>query len=266
MNTRMILSGLCILLYCMPAPSMIPAQTRDIVIPLNADISVARGAEISADRIFANNPGYGTLTLAHASGVCPGAVIVPVELLTLSAAMQDGMVLLSWITATETRNYGFDVQRKTEGGGWSTLGFVEGHGSTVRQHVYMFTDPLRNLATYCCRLRYRLKQIDLDGSIDYSPEVEVRLDQPMPVFSLRGFPSPCNELLTVHLGLSTTGPTSIRLHDVAGRAVMVIAQNAMLQAGNHSMPIRTEALPAGLYLLVAESRDGRRTEKVMIRH
>lgn len=266
MNARMIFSGLCVLLYCMSIPCMLSAQTRDIVIPLNAEISVARGAEICADRIFANNPGYGTLTLAHASGVCSGTAIVPVELLTLSAALQDGVVLLSWITATESHNYGFDVQRKTEGGEWSTQGFVEGHGSSVRQHAYMFTDALRNLSTYCCRLRYRLKQIDVDGGYEYSPEVEVRLDQPMPVFSLRGFPSPCNELLTVHLGLSTTGPTNIRLHDVAGRAVMVIAQDAMLQAGNHSLPIRTEALPAGLYLLVAESRDGRRTEKVMIRH
>jgi hypothetical protein len=266
MKTRGILSGLSVLLLTCLLPGSLFSQRGDIVISTGAVITVPLNAQICADRIFANNPGYGTLTLADASGICSGAVITPVELLMFSCAHRDGVVALSWITATETRCYGFEVQRKTDDSRWFALGFVAGHGTTTQQHDYGFTDPLGDLSAYCCLLDYRLKLIDLDGRFEYSPEVEVRLDAPLPGFSLRAHPSPCNELLTVQLGLAESGATSIFLHDIAGRTVVVIAQNTDLRAGNYSFPIRTSGLSPGLYLLTAETRDGRRMEKVMVRH
>ncbi len=254
------------LLLAILLPGILPAQRGDIVIPTSASIAVPLGAQICADRVFANNPGYGTLNLADPSGLCAGAVITPVELLIFSALMQDGVVVLSWTTATETRNYGFEVQRKTEYGGWAALGFVEGHGSTTQAHAYEFTDRLADLPRASSVLRYRLRQIDLDGRYEYSPEVELRLDAPLPRFALTGYPSPCDEAYTLRLTLAEPAVTNIRLHDITGRMVMVIAHDATLQAGSHSMRIGTAKLPSGLYLLVADGAEGRRTEKVVIRH
>lgn len=242
------------------------AQRGDIIVPTASQIIVPLGAQICADRIFANNPGYGTLTLADPSGLCTGAVITPVELLSFTATFQDGSVLLQWITETEIRNFGFEVQRETERGDWTVLGFVEGYASTNEPHSYEFTDALEVLPAFCSQLRYRLKQIDLDGQYEYSPEVEVALDQPLPRFALEGYPSPCDDQLTVRFVLSQEGAASIRLHDIVGRVMMVITQDAILPAGNHSMWVRTADLPSGLYLLVVESRGGRRSEKVLIRH
>ncbi|MFA6233053.1 MAG: T9SS type A sorting domain-containing protein [Bacteroidota bacterium] len=242
------------------------AQRGDIIIPTGASITVPLNAQICADRFFANNPGYGTLTLADPSGLCTGAVITPVELLTFTATFEDGSVLLQWITETEIRNFGFEVQRKTERGEWTVLGFVEGYASTNEPHSYEFTDALAALPDFCRLLRYRLKQIDLDGQYAYSPEVEVGLDQPLPRFALEGYPSPCDDQLTVRFALGQEGAASIRLHDIMGRVMMVIAQDAILPAGNQSMWVRTADIPSGLYLLVVESREGRRSEKVLIRH
>ena len=54
----------------------------------------------------------------------------PVELASLTATASEGIVELSWITATETNNQGFEVQRSA-GGEFETLAFVEGHGTTT---------------------------------------------------------------------------------------------------------------------------------------
>lgn len=138
--------------------------------------------------------------------------------------------------------------------------------SKHHRRLYGFTDDLEDLPAYCCELRYRLKQIDLDGQYEYPPEVEILLNQPLPQFALEGYPSPCDDALTVRLTLSEAGATTIRLHDIAGRLVKIIAQDAILPAGSHSMRVRTSEVPSGPYLLVVENREGRRSEKVLIRH
>ena len=265
MTKRTILTGILALLLGLLMPSILSAQRGTITIPRGESIYVPQGAVICADTIFANGSGHGTLTLADPSCLCSGSVVIPIELLTFSATLQDGVVQLSWITATETRNFGFEVQRSSTGD-WNTLGFVEGSGTTTKAQSYRFTDMLRDISVETSVLHYRLKQIDLDGRYEYSPEVEVRLDQSLPRFALEDFPSPCDDQLTVRLTVAEAGNTSIRLHDIAGRVVMIIAQDAVLPAGSHSMMVRTAEVPSGLYLLVVESQEGRQTEKVVIRH
>ena len=130
-----------------------------------------------ADTIFANNPGFGTLTLANASRVCPGTVIIPVELVSLSASRKGDGILLEWTTAMETNSYGFDVQRWSERDqDWMQMGFVPSAGTTTSSHAYRFLDELEGDGVVSGTFRSRLRMIDLDGSYDYSPEVEVRLD------------------------------------------------------------------------------------------
>jgi|GEM_PF-1131701 len=257
---------LCVFLVGFLLPGMLAAQRGTITIPVGAEISVPIGAEICADTIFANGAGHGRLNLADPSCICSGVVITPVELLTLSATLHNGIVQLTWTTATESRNYGFELQRSTASQDWTPIGFVEGHGSSAAPHSYRFTDRLEDLPRSTSVLRYRLRQIDFDGQFEFSPEVEVHLDQPLPRLVLKGYPSPCDETYTLFLTMSEAASPDIRLHDVTGRVVMPIAQNALLPAGSHIIRIHTADVPSGLYLLVVDHAEGRRTEKVTIRH
>jgi hypothetical protein len=266
MNPRTILTGILALVPGLLLPAVLTAQRGDITIPTGATISVPLNAQICADRVFANNPGYGTLSLADPSGLCTGAIVTPVELLIFSASLQGGTVRLSWTTAIETRNYGFEVQRRTGPGHWTVLGFVEGHGSTSESHTYVFIKDLDGLPASGSILHYRLKQIDFDGQYTYSHEVDVRLDASLPRFALEGFPAPCDDHLTIHLTLGDAGVTSLRLYDLAGRMVREIVQDAMLPAGSHTLLVQTRAMPSGPYLLVVESGAVRRTETVVVRH
>src|SRR5690606_28158309 len=96
---------------------------------------------------------------------------VPVELASFTASVSDGKVNLSWATASETNNYGFEVERKAEGQEYTKVGFVSGFGTTTETQVYSFTDNSVTSGVYT----YRLKQVDFDGTFEYSNEVEVDL-------------------------------------------------------------------------------------------
>jgi hypothetical protein len=199
--------------------SITHAQRGDIVIPTGAAISVPAGAQLCADRIYANNPGYGPLTLANASCLCAGAAVVPVELLSFSAALDNGIVYLRWITATETNCAGFEVQRATERLGWQSIGYIRGHGTTNVQSVYHHADPLRELAAAGV-LHYRLKAIDYDGGYEYSPIVEILLDEKPPIPTLHElYPNPAKECVTLRFALPEEMDVSITVYSISGATV-----------------------------------------------
>ena len=80
---------------------------------------------------------------------------IPIELVNFSCSVVGGKVLLNWKTATETNNFGFEIEREAANNSWSKIAFVEGHGTTTREHAYQFEDnPGPGI------FRYRLKQID----------------------------------------------------------------------------------------------------------
>ena len=66
---------------------------------------------------------------------------------------------LTWTTATETGNAGFRIQRKAGdagGGSWTTVGSVEGEGTTTKSTSYRYVDE--NLPYEADQLTYRHKQ------------------------------------------------------------------------------------------------------------
>ena len=120
------------------------------------------------------------------------AVPVPVELISFTAEVDGNVVTLFWQTATETNNSGFEIERQvgnkqSAACNWDKVGFVEGKGTTTEIQSYSFTDKPEP-GTY----KYRLKQIDFDGTFAYSPEVEAEVKAPN-VFSLeQNYPNPFN--------------------------------------------------------------------------
>jgi hypothetical protein len=102
-----------------------------------------------------------------------GDEVVPVELTSFTAQASNRNVVLNWSTATETNNQGFEVQRNS-GNGYVSAGFINGFGTTTEVKNYSFIDRNIEVGNYS----YRLKQVDLDGSFDYSNEVNVEILAP----------------------------------------------------------------------------------------
>lgn len=171
---------------------------------------------------------------------------VPVELRSFSATSQDdGSVRLTWETESETRNYGFEVQRDA-GDGWKKLGFVEGNGDSRMSRSYSFTD---RSAPEALLLRYRLRQIDYDGSSEDLPAVTVASGASPASVTLAAWPNPLSSATNLQVTLPQSSFVRLHIHDITGRRVAVLHEGA-LTAGSHILPWKTDALPSGRYLAV----------------
>jgi len=81
---------------------------------------------------------------------------VPVQLTSFTANIVGDNTELSWTTATEVNNYGFEIESSNNETNWNNIGFVEGHGNSNSPKDYSF------VATDNSKY-YRLKQVDIDG-------------------------------------------------------------------------------------------------------
>jgi hypothetical protein len=173
--------------------------------------------------------------------------IVPVELTSFTASANFGVVDLQWITATETNNQGFEVQR-SNGGEFETIAFVDGFGTTSETQVYTYSDRSVEVGSYS----YRLKQIDFDGTFDYSNVVEVDVPAPS-VFALdQNYPNPFNPSTKINFQLKVDSKVSLKVFDILGQEVATLI-NTNLVAGGHSVNFDASALNSGVYLYRIEA-------------
>jgi len=126
--------------------------------------------------------------------------IVPVELSSFTAENVDGEVVLKWQTATETNNQGFEVERSQKLNvksqtDWAKISFVEGKGTTTEMTEYIYKDKIINPGNYV----YRLKQIDFDGTVSYSDEIEIDITGPKEFTLYQNYPNPFNPSTTINL-------------------------------------------------------------------
>ncbi len=161
---------------------------------------------------------------------------LPVELLSFEASVKENVVELSWITASELNNYGFDIQRSTDANNWETLGFIEGVGNSNTLQSYRFVDVNPETINY-----YRLKQIDFDGNFKYS---ETRVVKSNKNLNLYTYPNPV--FSTIHMDMEEA--KTIEIYDVAGRKVH--------QQIFNSQSVDVSHLQCGFYFILISKVDG----------
>lgn len=170
-------------------------------------------------------------------------LVIPVELTSFTSTVSGNNVLLSWSTATEVNNSGFQVERKTVDGNYTSIGFVQGKGTTTEIQDYIFTDNNLVVGKYS----YRLKQIDFNGTYQYGPEVEVEIGLPLQFELSQNYPNPFNPTTSIKFSLVSDSRVSLKLFDVIGQEVMTII-NTDLAAGYHSTLVDGSKLSSGVYI------------------
>lgn len=181
-----------------------------------------------------------------------GAVL-PVEMTGFSARLLEKTVQLDWRTATENNNAGFHVERSANGFHWKAIGFIAGNGTTREAHSYTFQDkaPAEAYALGGDKkiVYYRLRQVDFDGTEQYSKVASVDIseldDASDPV---QVFPNPVSSgTLHVFLSENVEASTFIRLFNPAGQLVRSIT------AGGSTTTLDLGDLPAGIYSIQVAS-------------
>lgn len=168
---------------------------------------------------------------------------LPVTLVSFDGIADGDAVHLTWNTASEQNNAGFFVERLS-GDQWQELGFVTGHGTTVEPQIYNYIDtplPLLNPKT-----TYRLRQVDFDGSFEYSESVAVAI-QPANVQLAPNYPNPFNPATTIRYQLPVDGHVQLTVYDMQGRLVKTLVDQAQL-TGTHEVVFDATGLASGAYL------------------
>jgi len=167
---------------------------------------------------------------------------LPVELSSFTVKASEGTITLEWTTATETNNFSFEIQRKSKGD-FTTIGFVEGHGNSNSPKQYTFIDSdIYESANYY----YRLKQIDNDGTFEYSDVVTVTLDIPVLFALSQNYPNPFNPRTTIYYSVPVKVFVKINIYDVLGRKVAPLI-NEEKQEGRYEVTFSAANLPSGIY-------------------
>lgn len=182
-------------------------------------------------------------------------VYVPVELESFRAThTTEGKVLLSWQTASELNNRGFEVQRKFLNSDFVTIGFVEGKGTTTQKQYYNFIDSPSENGLYT----YRLKQLDYDGKSNYSNEVEINLQTVSYLVLEQNYPNPFNDRTSLRFATAYNKRITLKLYDILGREVLTVV-NEILEPGIYEREINLSKynFPGGMYFY--ELSDGKLT-------
>ena len=184
---------------------------------------------------------------------------LPVSLLNLSATPGDNSVLLSWSTASEINNKGFEVQRKTESGDWTAIGFVNGIDNCGSTHHYNYTDNKLSPSRYY----YRLKQIDIDGRFEYSPVVSAVIGGAEKFSLEQNYPNPFRSETVIRFTLPGKANVKLTLFDMHGRIVKTVI-NGSRDKGAHAVTVNSSSLSSGLYYYRLESENFSAVKKMTI--
>ncbi len=172
--------------------------------------------------------------------------MLPVQLSSFSAQVRNDNVFLQWNTASETDNHGFEIQRNT-GNKWENIGFIFGAGTTSAPRFYAYTDPIPRNAE---RVNYRLKQIDRNGSFEYSKEIVLQMKNA----GLRSpeltsiYPNPFNPLAAISYSLPAESPVTLVVYDMKGKPVCTLVDQSQMP-GTHTIEFDGSDLPSGNYLV-----------------
>ena len=186
---------------------------------------------------------------------------LPVQLTSFNGAVKGRTVSLVWKTATEVNSYSFQVERRITGS-WETIGQVSAQGVSNIPTEYTYSDNNQNLAAIS--IRYRLKEVNNDGSFVYSGEVELNVYPSM--YTLKGnYPNPFNPQTKIGYTLPENAHVRLVVYDVLGREVMELV-NENQAPGYYEKSFNGLNLSSGVYFyrLMAEGNSAFTQIKKMV--
>jgi serine protease AprX len=210
-------------------PNLTPMQVRDAMRNTASQSS-------NPDNLY----GWGILNALDAVSYFP----TPVEMESFSASIINGKVNLEWMTATEKNNRGFEVERKSAGSDFKTIGFVQGSGTVTTPNHYSFIDHnnVKGIFTY------RLKQLDFDGKYVYSNEVTVDVPAVSEFVLDQNYPNPFNPSTRINYSVPNGSRVKLILYDILGKRVKVLTDE-FKEAGNYTYNLNADGLSSGVYIV-----------------
>lgn len=187
------------------------------------------------------------------------SILLPVELLSFTGQKQIESVLLKWSTASEKNSHYFTVEKSTDGVNYTAIGNVPaaGYSNTVLNYSLTDEHPINGINYY------RLKQVDNDGTYEYSSIVQVNFEHLTKSYLDNIHPNPVNTDLYFDYYASEEDKLQIRLYDYTGR--LMIEQQKSVVLGKSTVKTDMSNLAKGVYVLKIYNASGENivTQKVI---
>ena len=140
-------------------------------------------------------------------------------------------ILLEWQTSSEFNNFGYDIQRRILTTEYEKIGFVAGFGTTTEIHSYSFVDENVLSGTYY----YRLKQINYDGTFEFSPEVEITTTTIALDTLYQNYPNPVPGITSIQYTLSKQAICNLEIKNYYNAESLVVLVNEEQSAGTYTV-------------------------------
>jgi hypothetical protein len=191
--------------------------------------------------------------------------MIPVELTSFTASANGNVVTLSWSTATEINNSEFEIERRIITGGisgnWNKIGFTPGFGTTTEPKEYSYVDNISGINANA--FGYRLKQVDFDGSYEYSDVVEIEITSPSGFMLAQNYPNPFNPTTKIGFGLQNKSNVKITILNSIGEEVAVLL-NEEKEPGYHQVEFSAVNLPSGVYFYQLKAGEYTSVKKMIL--
>jgi hypothetical protein len=220
--------------------------------------------------VFAGNAGGAPPAFTGLVNYFRNLGAAPVQLASFTASrVNTNQIRLNWTTVSEVNNYGFEVEKSlgnTNNFTGISGSFIPGNGTTLEPHSYSFTDAIMSNGNWF----YRLKQIDLDGTINYSDPVEINTltsvnDKRVPTeFSLaQNYPNPFNPTTRIEYALPKESSVKLDVYNTLGQLITTLV-NAKQSIGYHAVEFDASGLGSGIYFCKLTTEGISLTRKMML--
>ena len=235
-------------------PDMTSDYTIDITFPEKNGTIETYSYDFNAADIVDN-----TLTLTSVNGTdgssCDSFSVLPVDLLSFNASIEERGVRLDWSTASEINNDRFVIERSADGVDFQSIGEILGNGTTNERIDYFFFDdsPVQG-ANY-----YRLVQFDYDGANEHSETVVAFFDTSN---NFIVYPNPVVDRINLFLGNQFVRTMiNIRITDLSGQKIW----SKQLEATNLKVEINLEYLTPGQYFLEVSNNFFKSSSRIQVK-
>jgi len=167
---------------------------------------------------------------------------------------------ISWATASEINSDYFVIERSYENEGFEDIGRVESNGNTILVSEYKFDDEdIEKNGNYY----YRLRQVDLDGSIDYSEIVVIAVERKGD-FKADVYPNPAFRFVNINIETSELTDVQAVILDVTGKLVIDNVITGQVPSGRTEMRVPLDNLAAGSYIVRITANETVVNHKILV--
>ena len=228
--------------------SMLFIMENDKLITCHVD-NVCDYVDLFPAQSFVANNEAGCNTTTEINNNC-ALFSLPVEMVSFDAVKKGATAELTWVTANEYNNKGFDVMRSIDGQNWNSLVWVDAKINTKSSNIYKYTDKHEiNGEVY-----YRIVQVDSDDTRKTSDVKSLKFGYVST--GLFVYPNPANDKVTIeYQSYDDAEEVDVRLYDLTGKSKTFVRDD-------HSglIELDLQGLPHGYYTLIVNGT----TSKLLI--